>query len=166
MHLWKSSVLRGWSLSRILAILLNLLWKNEYVSFLLSQSLSVSAKLTFIFRLPPQTSIFAAVICYMFSSFCWFSFKNPIGVFPLPFSSPTERSNLCALFFFFSFAYYIFPAFHGAVLNYCIYHHEQEKKYCCSDMPHIQCEIGRGLRCSKSLSNRDQQQKLIITIQL
>lgn len=103
MHLWKSSVLGGWSLSRILAILLNLLWKNEYVSFLLSQSLSVSAKLTFIFRLPPQTSIFAAVICYMFSSFCWFSFKNPIGVFPLPFSSPTERSNLCALFFFFFF---------------------------------------------------------------
>lgn len=153
-----SSVLGRWSLSRTLAILLNMLWKNEYVSFLLSQSLSVSAKLTFTSTLPPQTSIFfAVVICYMFSSFCWFSFKNPIGVFPLPFSSPTERSNLCALIFFF-FAYYIFPVFHGAVLNYCIYYEEQEKKYCCSDMPHVHCEMRRGLRCLKSLSNRDQQQ--------
>lgn len=110
-----SPVLAKWSLSGTPAIFLNTLQENEYISLLLSQSYSVSAKLTFASILPrrllPSLSS-SNMFCPLWPP--WVSFWRPDWGLSVPFSSPTERSKFSALlFFFFSFFFcYAFAMFH------------------------------------------------------
>lgn len=99
-----SSVLAKWSLSGTPAIFLNTLQENEYISLLLSQSYSVSAKLTFASILPrrllPSLSS-SNMFCPLWPP--WVFFWRPDWDLSVPFSSPTERSKFSALLFFFFF---------------------------------------------------------------
>lgn len=130
-----SSLLEEWSLSGAPAIFLNTLQEKECISFLLSQSFSVSAKLTFLSILPhrllPSLSS-SNVFCPLWP--LWVFFWRPDWGLSVPFSSPTERSKFSTLpsifsFFFFSviFAYYALAVFHVAILNCCTDHPERGK---------------------------------------
>lgn len=102
-----SSELAKWSLSGTPAIFLNTLQENEYISLLLSQSYSVSAKLTFASILPrrllPSLSS-SNMFCPLWPP--WVFFWRPDWGLSVPFSSPTERSKFSALLFFFFFSFF------------------------------------------------------------
>lgn len=144
-----SSVLAKWSLSGTPAIFLNTLQENEYISLLLSQSYSVSAKLTFASILPrrllPSLSS-SNMFCPLWPP--WVFFWRPDWGLSVPFSSPTERSKFSALLFFFLFfllsLLVVLLLCFMWILNCCTDHPEQGEKPSCSDSHLVSSMQNRG----------------------
>lgn len=141
-----SSVLAKWSLSGTPAIFLSTLQENEYISLLLSQSFSVSAKLTFTSILPlrllPSLSS-SNIFCPLWPP--WVFFWRPDWSLSVPFSSPTERSKFFALLFFFLLSLLIMLLLCFMwISNCCNDCPEQGEKPSCSDSHLVSSMQNRG----------------------